>query len=67
MSQERLEALEIKAAYQEDLLQHLNRQVFEQQNIIDQLQKAFIGISARLKDLSEGGADNNGHELPPHY
>ena len=67
MSQERLEALEIKAAYQEDLLQHLNKQVFDQQNIIDQLQKAFIGMSARLKDLSEGGTDSGGHELPPHY
>ena len=67
MSQERLEALEIKAAYQEDLLQHLNKQVFEQQKTIDQLQKAFVGMSARLKDLSEGGADGDGHEPPPHY
>ena len=50
MSEERLTELEIKLAYQEDLLQTLNTIVSEQQQKIEQLDassKLLYGQSAR--------------------
>jgi len=68
MNEERLIELEIKAAYQEDLLQELNKIVAEQQLQIDRLEATCEMLNERIKSLSvEGSAGENVEEVPPHY
>lgn len=72
MNDERIIELEIKAAYQEDLLQTLNKIVSRQQQQIDRLEATCGVLNERIKSLSvdgrrSEGADGNGHEIPPHY
>ncbi|MEQ1620775.1 MAG: SlyX family protein [Methylococcales bacterium] len=66
---ERIIELEIKAAYQEDLLQELNRIVSGQQQQIARLEATCKLLNDRIKSLCvEGGADNQFvDEVPPHY
>ncbi len=68
MSEERIIELEIKLAYQEDLLQTLNSIVTEQQEQIRQLQEAHKLLYQRQQTLAErmeGDQDDN--QPPPHY
>ncbi|ASF47791.1 SlyX family protein [Methylovulum psychrotolerans] len=71
MTEARIIELEIKAAYQEDLLQTLNQVVSQQQQQIDRLEKTCTLLNERIKSVSnerrDGGNDGNGHEVPPHY
>ena len=52
MTEERLEQLEIKIAYQEDLLQDLNALVAGQQMKIDQLEASLKVLNEKLRELS---------------
>jgi SlyX protein len=68
MHDERIIELEIKLAYQDDLLQELNTIVAAQQRQIDQLEAALKWLHARMQSLSEERANpNNAIEIPPHY
>lgn len=63
----RLTELEIKLSFTEDLVEHLNRQVAEQQALIDQLVLAVRSLRAQAP--AEGGPSFRSlrDELPPHY
>jgi len=68
MNDERLIELEIKAAYQEDLLQALNKIVAGQQQQIARLDATCRMLNERIKSLSvEGSGGENIEEVPPHY
>jgi SlyX protein len=68
MNDDRIIELEIKAAYQEDLLQDLNKIVGRQQQQIDRLEATCRMLNERIKSLSvEGGGGESVEELPPHY
>jgi len=68
MNDERLIELEIKAAYQEDLLQALNKIVAGQQQQIARLDATCRMLNERIKSLSvEGSGGENVEEVPPHY
>jgi SlyX protein len=68
MTDERIIELEIKAAYQEDLLQELNKIVAGQQQQIDRLEATCQMLNERIKSLSvEGSAGESVEEVPPHY
>lgn len=67
MKEERITELEIKIAYQEDLLQALNEIVSEQQGQITRLEKTCGLLSERMKNMAEPNNINQGFELPPHY
>ncbi|MFZ2404258.1 MAG: SlyX family protein [Methylobacter sp.] len=68
MNDDRIIELEIKAAYQEDLLQALNKIVAGQQQQIDRLEATCRMLNERIKSLSvEGGSGENVEEVPPHY
>jgi SlyX protein len=68
MNDDRIIELEIKAAYQEDLLQELNKIVGQQQQQIDRLEATCRLLNERIKSLSiEGGSGENIDEVPPHY
>ena len=68
MNADRIIELEIKAAYQEDLLQELNKIVGKQQQQIDRLEATCRLLNERIKSLStEGGSGEATDEIPPHY
>jgi SlyX protein len=69
MNENRLIELEIKTAYQEDLLQTLNTIVGQQQHQITRLEATCKMLNDRIKSLStEGsGGGENVEEVPPHY
>lgn len=71
MDDKRIIELEIKAAYQEDLLQALNKTAAQQQRAIDRLEATCKMLHERILSLSASGPDNHtdttAHEIPPHY
>lgn len=65
---QRLDDLEIKASFREDLLEALNQTVFRQQQQIDLLLRDVARLRQQLPEAGSGVSDANpGDELPPHY
>lgn len=62
----RLDELEIKASYAEDLLEQLNLQVYRQQQQIDALTRQLQELDRRTPEAA-GGPRSLRDELPPHY
>ena len=66
--QARVEALEIKSAYAEDLLEDLNLTIYKQQQQIDRLVQMVKDLHQRMPEQGGGAsAGNLRDELPPHY
>jgi SlyX protein len=63
----RLEALEIKIAYQEQTISQLNEVILEQQRRLDQLESIYRVLRDKLRSLEEPGGDPDAQEPPPHY
>jgi SlyX protein len=63
----RLEALEIKTSFMEDLLDQLNLTIYQQQQLIDRLTHEVIELRKQAPEAGSGGARNLRDELPPHY
>ena len=67
-TEQRLMDLEIKASFNEDLVEQLNQVVFRQQQQIDALMREVAQLRQQLPEPGAGGAPRNPHdELPPHY
>ena len=65
---ERITDLEFKQAFQEDLLESLNKIVVEQQNHIDILQEQIRILYQQLKSLQPSNVADLADEVPPpHY
>lgn len=67
---DRLVDVEIRIARQEDLLDALNKTVYEQQKKIDELEALCSALARHLKDLQDAAADVSSEALlerPPHY
>jgi SlyX protein len=67
MSDERLVEIEIRVAYQDDLLQTLNEVVVDQQRQLIRLEELCKLLGQRIKNMAEPDGMNQGVELPPHY
>lgn len=68
MNEERIMELEIRAAYQDDLLQTLNDIVTRQQQQIDRLEVTCRLLNEKIKSLSsETSSSETAQEVPPHY
>lgn len=67
MSEERFIELEIKVAYQEDLLQALNQIVSGQQQRLDRLEASNRILHERLKNLQLDEPEQAIDQTPPHY
>jgi SlyX protein len=68
MNDDRLVELEIKAAYQEDLLHALNKIVSQQQKQISRLEATCKMLHERINSLSaEANGSENNDGVPPHY
>ena len=64
---ERLENLEIKASFTEDLLDQLNMTIFRQQELIDRLTQEVIQLRLQAPEGGAAAPRNLRDELPPHY
>ncbi len=63
----RLTDLEIKASFNEDLLDQLNQVIIRQQQQIDALVREVAQIRQQIPDVGSGVFSRAGDDLPPHY
>lgn len=61
----RLDELEIKASFTEDLLDQLNLTIYRQQQQIDGLAQQLVQLRQQMPEAGRG--THPGDELPPHY
>lgn len=66
-TESRLTALEEKACYSDDLLEHLNRQVAEQQAQIELLLRELLRLRQLTAAAQPEGFRSLRDDLPPHY
>ena len=64
---QRLNDLEIKASYTEDLLDQLNLTVYRQQQQIDDLARELLRLRQQVPEGGGAAPRNLRDELPPHY
>ena len=66
---ERIDELESRLAFQDDLIESLNDVVASQDRLLHDLGKRVRQLEAKLEDLAEAapGGAGEGHEPPPHY
>jgi SlyX protein len=67
VTENRITELEIKIAYQEDLLQSLNAIVSNQQLQIGRLEETCKFLNERINNEGNLGGINQGIEKPPHF
>lgn len=66
----RLEELESRLAFQDDLIESLNAVVARQDRELERLQRRVRDLEDKLADLAEAASppgSTPGHEIPPHY
>jgi SlyX protein len=63
----RLIEAEIKLAYLDDLLDVLNRTVFDQQQQIDQLTRALGALRQQVRATAPLAGTDPRDDIPPHY
>lgn len=65
---ERLMNIEIKIARQEDVVDDLNKLVYQQQKKIDALELLCAALARHIQDVRDAATDRSaGNEKPPHY
>lgn len=64
---DRLERIETKISFSEDLLDELNHTVYRQQQQIERLQAQVQHLYERLQDAAGARARDPRDEIPPHY
>ncbi|MEM8815388.1 MAG: SlyX family protein [Pseudomonadota bacterium] len=68
MSEKRFEDLEVRLAYQDQMLSELNDVVTRQQAMISALERRHERLLERFRAvLEEGPGADEGFEKPPHY
>lgn len=65
--EQRLIDLEIKASFTEDLVDHLNQIIVQQQNQIDALFHALAALRQQGGTVEPAGFRSLRDDLPPHY
>jgi len=63
----RLEDLEVKSAYAEDLMDQLSAQIYRQQQQIDLLLHELRLLRERLPEAGSPAPRSLRDEIPPHY
>lgn len=68
MNEERLVNIETKIAYQEDLIEELNKTVYQQQQKLDRLEAVCKSLAKNIQSLAAAGNEGQpANERPPHY
>jgi len=65
--EDRIDELEIKASFTDDLLDQLNLTIYRQQQQIDSLVQQLVQLRRQMPEAGSGGGRNPSDELPPHY
>jgi len=66
--QARIEQLEMKVAFQEDNIETLNKEIFEQQRRTQQLLEQVALLAVKLKESEPNQLASEKEEMrPPHY
>lgn len=63
----RIDELEVKAAYAEDMLEALNATVYRQQQAIERLQREVKALREQVAASIPNEARSLRDEIPPHY
>jgi len=66
-TEDRLVDIEIKLARQDDMVEALNRMVYQQQKKIDELETLCSGLARRVREIQDVTEDSVADEKPPHY
>jgi SlyX protein len=68
MIEKRLENIETKISYQEDMIEELNKTVYQQQQKLDQLEAVCKTLARHIQSMTEPGNEGMpANERPPHY
>ncbi|MDP1871273.1 MAG: SlyX family protein [Gallionella sp.] len=68
MTEERFVNIETKISYQEDLVEELNKIIYQQQQKLSQLEAICASLTGHIQSLNEAGNINKtANERPPHY
>ncbi len=68
MIEKRLENIEAKITFQEDLIEELNKTVYQQQQKLERLEAICEALARELRALAEAGNEGkSANERPPHY
>jgi SlyX protein len=67
MMEARLDELEAKVAFAEDLIETLNQTVIRQQAQLDLLQQQLRLLHQRLQEALPDASGGPREEIPPHY
>ena len=64
----RIDNLEMRAAYQDEIIEDLNKVIVEQWSKLDHVLRRMEGLEERLRDVQDSaGADAQDEPPPPHY
>lgn len=64
---ERINDLEAKLTFTEDLVDELNQTIYKQQQLIEYLHQQIKSIKEQLENSSAEQRPNLRDEIPPHY
>lgn len=64
---ERINDLEAKLTFTEDLVDELNQTIYKQQQLIEYLHQQIKSIKEQLENSSAEQGPNLRDEIPPHY
>ncbi len=68
MSEDRLIDMETRIAFQEDLIEELNKAVYQQQQKMDKLEALCASLAEHLRSLTDSLHEGKpASERPPHY
>ncbi len=68
MIEDRLVNIETKISFQEDLVEELNKIVYQQQQKLSQLEAVCTSLASHIQSLEQaGGVTKPVSERPPHY
>jgi SlyX protein len=68
MIEERLENIETKISLQEDLVEELNKTIYQQHQKLERLEAICEALVRHMESLEEAGnVSRTANEKPPHY
>lgn len=68
MTEERWVDMETRIAFQEDLIEELNKIVYQQQQKLDQLEATCTALARQVRSLADSLHEGKpASERPPHY
>lgn len=67
MNEERLANIESKISYQEDLIEELNKTVYQQQKKLERLEEICRTLANHIESLAATNEGKLANEKPPHY